>query len=791
MSDPSGQTPEAVSISPARRALWQRASFVWLIPLAALAIALGVAWQAYSSRGPLIEITFTDASGVKARETELRYRNIAVGMVEEVNFTPDLSGVVVSVRVDKDVAPYIDVATSFWIVRPELTAQGVTGLDTVLTGVYIEGAWDNAIASPQTRFRGRDVAPLFRPGQDGLQITLRSLAGGSLTDNSPITYRGIEVGRVGRAQISPEGNFAIADAIIDARHARLITRNTRFWDTSGFTFSVGPTGAQIDFSSLATLVGGGITFDTFVSGGGRVQDGTVFEVFADQAAARESLFRAPEVDTLDLRVVFDENIAGLAVGAPVELGGLRIGTVQGVSGIVDPDAFGDNRVRLSVLLGLQPARLGLQGDVSSGAALSFLQERVRSGMRARLASAGLLSSTLKIELIETEDAAPAALQVADGRVPVMPTTQSDISDAAATVEGVVTRIGDLPIEELLGSAIAFLNSAERLVSDPDLRQTPADARALLADIRAIAASDGVQRVPQALDDMLGRLAAVLSEIEAAGLAARIGSAADAATGAADALSTSLDGVPALVAQIGAVADNAASLPLDSLTEEIRDLTRSANAILGSEGARQVPETLAAVLTRFETLLADLESAQTAARLTEALQAAAAAADGVTSAAEGVPELVAQLNAVAETAAQLPLDALVQDTAALTRSAEALIGTEAARRLPDDLGAALREIGAALAELRAGGAVGNINDTLASARSAADAVAGSADALPALVARAQTVLDQASATLAGYDSGDVISRNAQRTLRDISRAAEALTSLARMLERNPGALIRGR
>ena len=207
------------------------------------------------------------------------------------------------------------------VVRPELTARGVSGLDTVLSGVFIEGSWDNTVGRELYRFKGLEEPPLFRSGQNGLQIAVRTTPGGSLTDNSPILYRGIEVGRVGTARITPSGNYAIAEAIIFDPHSGLVNASTRFWDSSGFSVSIGPQGAEIDFSSLATLVGGGLTFDTFVSGGAPVTDGTVFEVFADQATARNSVFNASEVETLDVRVVFDDNIAGLAIGAAVELSG--------------------------------------------------------------------------------------------------------------------------------------------------------------------------------------------------------------------------------------------------------------------------------------------------------------------------------------------------------------------------------------------------------------------------------------------------------------------------------------
>jgi len=103
--------------------------------------------------------------------------------VEDVGFSDGLSTVLVSVRVDKDVAPYIDSGANFWVVRPELTARGVSGLDTVLSGVFIEGVWDDEIGMAETRFNGLQDAPLFRPSKPGLEIALRATANGQLTEN--------------------------------------------------------------------------------------------------------------------------------------------------------------------------------------------------------------------------------------------------------------------------------------------------------------------------------------------------------------------------------------------------------------------------------------------------------------------------------------------------------------------------------------------------------------------------------------------------------------------------------
>ncbi len=693
----SDTLPE-VSIQPARKSRLSGTSFIWVIPLLALVVAFGVAWQSFSARGPLIVVTFKGGAGIEEGETELKYRDITVGKVEKVGFSEGLAHVEAHIRIDKDIAPYIDSSSVFWIVEPEVTAQGITGLSTVLSGVYIQGSWDETIGEPETYFTGATAAPLIQPGESGLQIAFRTTATGTLTDNAPILFRGIEVGRVGRAQIARGGTYAIVEALIYEEHRGLINSSTRFWDTSGFSLSVGPSGAEIDFSSIATLIGGGITFDTFVSGGEVVQDGEVFEIFASKEIARSSLFSASEVDPLQISVLFDDNISGLTVGAPVELSGFKIGKVDSLSGVVDYNQFGDSRVRLNVILSIQPASLGLPGDVTADAALEFLQDRVGNGLRARLASASLLTGGLKVELVEVEDAVASRMTAAGDGLPVMPTTQSVTSDAGATVEGVITRINNLPIEELLNSAIGLMNSVEGLVSSEDLRQTPSDVRALLSDISGLVSSDEIQNVPVALNS---------------------------------------------------------------------------------------------TLVRIEGLVAELETQRIVETLREMLGSASEAATSVTSSVEGVPELVAQIEAVAANAATLELDPLVEELTRLTTSANTLVSSPDTAELPAALSGALDELNRTLAELREGGAVENVNSTLASARNAADQIAASTDTLPEIVNRLNALFVQAGRTIEGYNKGDQLSRTTEAALRDIQQAAKALTKLARTIERNPNSLLLGR
>ncbi|WP_233544978.1 MlaD family protein [Pseudooceanicola sediminis] len=701
MSDEASKsdTPEDVTVTGARSGFWERISLIWIVPVMALIIALGVAFDNYIKRGPLIQITFENAEGIAANETELRYRDLAVGVVEKVGFSKGLEKVQVFVRLDRNVADYVDDDAAFWVVRPEVTARGVTGLGTVLSGVYIQGIWNSTPGGLRSEFEGASQPPLNPDGRPGLKLRLRAAPDGSLTGNTPIEYRGIDVGQMGKAEISQDGTTIEADAIIFEPHNRLISSATRFWDTSGFKFSFGANGAELDFSSLATVLSGGTSFSTQISGGTAVQPGTIFTVYSDESAARASMFSEEDGVLLTYSAIFDENVPGLSPDSQVTYGGLRIGQVSSVNGFIDPERFGDDKVRLAVTMQIRPARLGLDDTTGKAAALKFFADHVaENGLRARLATASILTGGLKIEIVEVPDAPEATVDTDADPFPIFPTAPSRITDVSASADGIFKRISALPIEQLMNSAVATLDNISRLTGSDDIRAVPGEVRALLGDARDFVESDALQALP---------------------------------------------------GQIGSIA------------------------------------------TEVEKVVLAINTRDAVGRIVEAIDNVSKAAGSVSGAVAGVPQLVQRIDNVAAGAETVPLDQLAQSLDGLLQSADAFVGTPEARALPGDVSAALDELRRLLAELRNGGLIENANTTMLSAREAADSIAGAADDLPAMMARVRAVLDRAGTTLQGYDAQSGVGREATDTLREVQRAAAAISALARELQRNPNSLLFGR
>ncbi|SEK71211.1 paraquat-inducible protein B [Roseovarius nanhaiticus] len=691
-------TPPPPPVKAAKGSPFRRISVIWLVPLIAFVAVIGVAVKTYLDQGPLIQIAFENASGITAGTTELHYRDVTVGMVEDVGFSEGLDSVVVSVRVHKDVASYVDADAQFWVVRPEVTAQGVSGLDTVLSGVYLEGLWDGEPGRETYEFTGLADAPLQRLNDEGVLVTLRAGKGVSLTEGAPIIYQGLNVGRIGKTQISQDGSTAEAEAIIFAPHDRLIDTSTRFWDTSGFSFTLGPGGAALDFSSIASLISGGVTFGTMVSGGEPVEPGATITVYTDEASARASIFSGDEGETLTISAVFEENIAGLAVDAPVELAGLNIGRVSSLNGLVDSERFGDNRVRLIATMAIRPGRLGLEGDQNEETALAFLRERVENGLRARLATTSILTGGLKVELAEVPDAAPATIEDMGDSGLRIPTTESDISDVSATAEGVFQRINDLPVEEVMNQAINLLGNINALITSEGVRNAPENLNGLLADARGAINDEDLRAVPGQINEAVDQLATLIEGFNEAALSERLG---------------------------------------------------------------------------------------------KALDDAAEAAQGVNSAVEGVPDLVARIEGVAANIEEVAIDQMADQVTELVTTVDSFLNQQSTRELPASLNGALTELSGVLEELRNSGVVDTAKDTLNSASNAADTFAEASRDLPRLIEQARVVLSQAGTTIEGYQANNGLGRDARNTLREIERAAQAVASLARAIERNPNSLLTGR
>ncbi len=642
MTEPTG--PADYAIEDRRRSFWRNLSPVWLVPILAIAVSLAIAWQAYSERGVEVEIGFPSAAGVVAGETTIRYRDVVIGTVEKVGFSEGLSQVLVTARIDKEVAPYLDEDAEFWVVRPEVSARGISGLSTVLSGVYIEGDWDEKAGIAKIRFDGLERAPLTRPGRPGTKITLRTEDARQISAGAPILFRGIEVGVLEAPRLTLNGNSIVVDGFIDAPHDRRLNTATRFWDASGFSVSLGAGGLSLDVDSLSSLVSGGLVFDSIYEGGEPIGPGYVFEIYPDEATARRTAFARSIADPVSLSVAFSESVDGLLPGAGVRYGGLRVGQVGSIAARIE-EGGGGPAVRLVAKLDIDPVLLGLPDGAGKDGTYDFFDEAVAHGLRARLATESLLSGSLVVELAEVQDATPAEFDRTTEPYPTLPSAPSNLPDFTATAEGVLERINELPIEEVLQQAVRTMRSIEALAADDGLREVPGAAASLIEEARALVADPETRAIPGEIRAAVAELRGVVAGLEESKAVERLSAALESADLVARNLAEASEQVPALVEELRAVAAKANSLPAEDLMAAATRVLDSADAVIGSEGARDLPPALTGALDEIRTTLAALNAGDVVANANATMESARDAADSVAAAAEGLPALSARLEAL--------------------------------------------------------------------------------------------------------------------------------------------------
>lgn len=619
MTDMPPPQPAKLVRSKAPSPIWTKLSVVWLVPLAALVVTLGVAWKSWADRGELIDIEFTNATSIIAGETALKFHDIEVGHVEAIGFSADLTKVIVSVRVDKDVAPWIDSDAKFWLVSPEVSAQGISNLGTVLSGVYIEGYWNAEPGAPMRTFTALDRAPID-PGRDhGTWVTLSAADAGGLAQGAPVIFRGLTVGKLSNLRLADGGAGVLVDAFIEAPHDARLTTATRFWDTSGFKVSLGANGVSLDVRSLASLVQGGVEFSTYTAGGTAVETGTQFRLFDSAQEAQTSIFDNNVTSQARFTLLFADALPGLTVGTPVQFKGVEAGAVTDISVRVDKGSDGEQIVRQQLVVSLSPGRLGMWEGSDIDSVAEFLSTEVSDGLRARVAGTGLLGQNIVIELVTLPDAAPEKMDRTATPFPTIPTGPSTNTDLSTSAEGMFARVNNLPIEELLDSTIKMMDSITTLAGDPK-----------------------TQSIPTELSGLLSELKTTTSDLNAGGAGQKTVAAIEALTTAATETVAAFDGLPEMIASVDQVAANAAEMPLKDMGTQMEGLLADIRKMIGTKDAEALPRALADTLTEAAALLKDLREGGAGENLNSALASAGDAADAIAKGTDRLPEISARL-----------------------------------------------------------------------------------------------------------------------------------------------------
>jgi paraquat-inducible protein B len=481
-------------------------SIVWLVPLVAAVIGIWLAYTTLQERGPTITITFDDAEGLEAGKTKVKYKDVEVGTVDSVRLSEDLKHIVVTAEMVKDAEAYLTEGTRFWVVSPRLGAGGVSGLGTLLSGVYI--GIDPEPGTPATSFAGLAEPPLITSDTPGRQYTLRATTRGSIARGSSVYFRGIEVGQVVDYALADDNQSLDIQVFVQAPHDQLVQNDSRFWNASGFRVAMSASGVQVETESVQALLAGGIAFDTPMSAtpGEPSPEGTVFALYDSY----ETVTQAGYTTKVPYVVQFDESVRGLTPGAPVEFRGMRVGTVNDVGLQIDVT---NESVRIPVTIEIEPQRITFTGIDSAkdnpydDTPYVLMERLVERGLRAQLQSGNLLTGQLLVDLGFHPTAEPAKLS-RNGKYPEIPTIPSEIEALTASVNGVLTELAALPLADLVQELRATVQGANQLISSPQTGEFLEALKVTATELQAL-----VQTVDQQLGPLMTQVQGTLASAE--------------------------------------------------------------------------------------------------------------------------------------------------------------------------------------------------------------------------------------------------------------------------------------
>jgi paraquat-inducible protein B len=478
-----------------------RLSVVWIIPILAAAVAVGIAIQRILSEGPAITIVFKAAQGIEAGKTFIKYKDVNIGQVTAVQLSEDYAKVLVKAKIAKHAAGLMVKDAKFWVVQPRISLSGVSGLNTLLSGNYI-GFEAGKSDEDERDFIGLDEPPPITD-QRGRKFILKANTLGSLGVGAPVYYRQINVGQVAAYSLAPDGKSVEVTLFIDYPYDKYVTPETRFWNASGIDVSVGADGVDVHTESLTALVAGGLAFDVpdTVAVGQPAAANTAFTLYRSRSVA----MKQPDPIARRFALYFDESVRGLSVGAPVTLYGMTVGEVASVGMSIDPKT---KAFRPRVLFTFFPERL--LGQLSQrqqavGKALEEVNEeaRVRNirhqvedlGLRAQLQTGSYLTGELYVAFEYVPNAPKVKLDLS--REPLeLPVVPGGLANIEAKLTSILTKVDNMPLNPIaieVKSAIATLDQtlkdADTLINRVDAQWVPEGTKTLEDARHAIAAAD--------------------------------------------------------------------------------------------------------------------------------------------------------------------------------------------------------------------------------------------------------------------------------------------------------------
>lgn len=472
----------------------KRISAIWIVPILALAIGLWMLFQFMNAKGPEITITMPTAEGINIGKTEIKSLNVKVGTVTDITLSENYDYIELTVQMNKGTERMLNDKTQFWVVKPRIGSEGVSGLDTILSGPYIQIQPGESTVE-QLNFTVLDLPPIAPLSSKGMRVVLSHDKAGKLSIGDPVTYNGFTVGRVEKTSFDLQQKKASYQLFIFEPYNDLLLSSSQFWLTSGVDVKLNADGFNVQVDSLESFISGGVTFgipEGENNGQPLTEQLVKRPLFDNYEQVKEGLYKK----YVPFIMEFDETIRGLKAGAPVEYRGIRIGTVLQAPYNVTFSKENSKAVKIQVLVKIELGRLFDKGNNTSVESfMETIEEHFKNGLKGKLKNGNLLTGAL---FIDTEFDTPVPdLEITQLHgYNVFPTKKGELAMIQEQVSVLFNKFNNLPLNDVVNSMTRSMDSLDKtLVSAEDT----------FIKLNKLVSQESTQTIPSDIRDSMQQL----------------------------------------------------------------------------------------------------------------------------------------------------------------------------------------------------------------------------------------------------------------------------------------------
>ncbi len=467
---------------------------IWLVPIVAAIVAIWLVYEHYSKLGPEVKIEFKSSGGLVAGQSVVKFRDVEVGKVTKIEIDPNSEGVMVYARLDKEVKPFLNKDTYFWIVKPEVDYSGIRGLDTLFSGSYIKMYAKKKGGKRKLSFKGLDKP--FE--EDGYYYTIESDFPVKIKSSTPLFFKGIQVGEVVDLKLNKKSKNIDIKVKLYKDYSDLINETTNFWVQSLVNLKFNDNKLDINVAPLPTILLGAIEFNTRFDGNYSSGKDKIFKLFKSETEAKRNKLKY--INPIYKEVVFNfkKSINLVDVGMPIKYKNVKIGSIEKV------DIIYNNKSRQFDATCYGVIDISNFGTTKNDAIKNF-KEIAQSGLVATIKNINPLLNQTQIDLLDSNNSVDK-IDIKSKLIAIN-TIESKGEDLVSTIKDLTKKISNIHFSKTIDKINTLLDKSQQPIDK--LNNLLTQTSALIKNLNKTIGAKEFKKLPKNLNKTLKELHSTL------------------------------------------------------------------------------------------------------------------------------------------------------------------------------------------------------------------------------------------------------------------------------------------